>query len=287
MAFLELRDVSVAFGAGSRRAEILSGIDLAIEENEFVAIIGFSGSGKTTIVNLLAGLTQPTTGEVLKGGEPIVGPGHDRGIVFQSYSLLPWLSVYANIELAVRQVFPEMAPAERRQHVERYVGVVKLTPALKKRPSELSGGMRQRVAIARALAMRPEILLLDEPFGALDAITRASLQDELLRIWEEDRRTVLLITNDVDEAILTADRVIPLKPGPRATLGPSFAIDLPRPRDRREMNSCPRFEAIRNEISGYLSHLGAAARSQDRRAIPPKPELRPRVFPTLKTTHAM
>jgi nitrate/nitrite transport system ATP-binding protein len=287
MPCLELRDVSVAFGSGSRQTEILSGLDLAIEENEFVAIIGFSGSGKTTIVNLLAGLTQPTSGEVLKRGEPIVGPGHDRGIVFQSYSLLPWLSVYANIELAVRQVFPEMHSTERRAHVERYVEVVKLTPAIKKRPSELSGGMRQRVAIARALAMRPEILLLDEPFGALDAITRATLQDELLRIWEKDRRTVLLITNDVDEAILTADRVIPLKPGPRATLGPSFEIDLPRPRDRREMNSCPRFEAIRNEISGYLSHLGAAARSQDRRPIPPKPDLRPRVFSTLKSTHAM
>src|SRR5436189_3323796 len=160
----------------------------------------------------------------------------DRGVVFQTYSLLPWMTVYENIYLAVNQVFPNWAPAKKQQHTEKYIAMVNLTPARDKRPSELSGGMRQRVSVARALAMDPQILLLDEPLSALDALTRATLQDEISRIWQQDKKTVVLITNDVDEGILLADRIIPLSAGPHATLGPSFAIDLPRPRDRKAIN---------------------------------------------------
>ena len=180
------------------------------------------------------------------------GPGPDRGIVFQNYSLLPWLTVYENVALAVDQVFPGWTPAARRAHVEKYLATVNLTPALKKVPSELSGGMRQRVSVARTLAMQPRVLLLDEPLGALDALTRGTLQDELSRICQEDKKTVVLITNDPDEAIYLADRVIPLTAGPNATLGESFIVDLPHPRDRKALNQNPRFRQLRRDISEYL-----------------------------------
>ena len=213
MAFLEIKNASVGFGSYSDRYEVLDNINLAVEENEFVAIIGFSGSGKSTLMSLLAGLVAPDQGEVLLDGEPCGEPGPDRGIVFQNYSLLPWLSVYGNIELAVRQVFPDMTAADRLTHIQRYIDMVSLTGAEWKKPHELSGGMRQRLSLARTLSMQPRILLLDEPLSALDALTRSLLQDEIIRIWEEDKRTVLMITNDVDEAVLMADRIIPLTPG--------------------------------------------------------------------------
>jgi nitrate/nitrite transport system ATP-binding protein len=182
----------------------------------------------------------------------ITAPGPDRGIVFQNYSLLPWLTVYENIYLAVNQVFPNWADAKKQQHTEKYIAMVNLTPAREKKPAELSGGMRQRVSVARALAMDPQILLLDEPLSALDALTRATLQDEISRIWSENQKTVVLITNDVDEGILLADRVIPLSAGPKATLGPSFTIDIQRPRDRKAINHEPRFKEIRRDIINWL-----------------------------------
>ncbi len=253
---LQVSNVSKGFGPPDKRTEVLDSINLEVAAGEFVAIIGYSGAGKTTLMSLLAGLTKPDTGTIRLRGKEMDGPGPDRGVVFQNYSLLPWLTVYENIALAVDQVFPTWTAEKRREHTERYIDLVKLTPARNKVPSELSGGMRQRVSVARALAMQPEILLLDEPLSALDALTRASLQDEIDRICQEEKGTVILITNDPDEALLLADRVIPLTQGPRATLGPSIPVAIPRPRVRAEMNHHTEFKRTRNEVISYL--LGVA-----------------------------
>lgn len=255
-AILELRNVSKSFGQGANRVEVLKNINLTIEEGEFIAIVGFTGSGKSTLINLIAGLLHPDEGEILLKGKRITKPGPDRGVVFQNYSLLPWLTVYGNIEMAVKQVFPNLKAKEREAQVAKYIEMVNLTPALHKHPAALSGGMRQRVSVARALAMNPEILLLDEPLSALDALTRGSLQIEIERIWRESKKTVMMITNDVDEGILLADRVIPLTPGPRATLGTVFQIDYSRPRDKADLNADPDFKTERNAINRYLQEVG-------------------------------
>ncbi|TAN78452.1 MAG: ATP-binding cassette domain-containing protein [Magnetospirillum sp.] len=252
MAFLELKGVAKAYGP----TPVLRDIDLAIEEGEFIAILGFSGSGKTTLVSLMAGLAQPDSGQVLLRGKPVDGPGADRGVVFQSYSLMPWLTVEGNVALAVDATMSRAPKAERAAKVAKYIDMVGLGHAVDRRPAELSGGMRQRVAVARALAMSPDILLLDEPLSALDALTRAKLQDEIESIWEQEKKTVVLITNDVDEALLLADRIIPLNPGPGATLGPAFKVDLPRPRDRAAVNHDPDFKRLRAEITEYLMAVG-------------------------------
>jgi len=271
MAFLELKGVAKGYGPPAARSEVLRDIDLAVEKGEFVAIVGYSGAGKTTLVSIAAGLVAPDRGTVRLDGKPVSGPGPDRGVVFQNYSLLPWLSVEENVALAVDQVFPDWTPARRRTHVDRYVAMVNLAPARRKRPHELSGGMRQRVSVARARAMDPAVLLLDEPLSALDALTRAGLQDEIERIWEEDQKTVLMITNDVDEGILLADRIIPLSAGPAACLGPSVPVEIPRPRDRRALNHDPRFKAIRGQVLHFL--LGAGRGSGRPAAAIPKPKL--------------
>jgi nitrate/nitrite transport system ATP-binding protein len=195
MSFLQLDNVSIGFGPPSDRTEVLENLNLSVAENEFVAIVGFSGSGKSTLIALLAGLLKPDRGRVLLGGVAQSEPGPNRGIMFQNYSLLPWLSVYGNIELAVRQVFPRMQRGERKAYVQHYIDLVNLTNSAWKKPHELSGGMRQRLSLARTLSMKPDVLLLDEPLSALDALTRASLQDEIIRTWEVDQRTVVMITN--------------------------------------------------------------------------------------------
>jgi nitrate/nitrite transport system ATP-binding protein len=254
--FLELRGVSKGYGPTDRRTEVLSNINLRVARGEFVAIVGRSGAGKTTLISVAAGLLKPDTGKILLDGREAGEPGPDRGVVFQNYSLLPWLSVIENIQLAVDQVCSDWPSGKRRQRAEHYVGLVNLTPAKHKTPRELSGGMRQRVALARALAMDPEVLLMDEPLGALDALTRATLQVELERIWRQDRKTVLLITNDVDEGLLLADRMIVLTAGPAATLGPQFHIDIERPRTRHMLNHDPRMFDLRREISEFLSESG-------------------------------
>ena len=248
MAFLELNNVSKSFGA----THVLKNVNLSIELGEFVAIVGYSGAGKTTLMSLLAGLLKPDGGTVKLDGKEVTGPGPDRGIVFQNYSLLPWLTVFENVKLAVDQVFPEKSGPERMAHTEEFVAMVNLTPARDKRPSELSGGMRQRVSVARALAMTPKILLCDEPLSALDALTRANLQDEIARIRALHNQTIVLITNDPDEAILLADRVIPLTAGPNATLGPSFPVEIPHPRDRKAINHDPHFKQLRRELVEFL-----------------------------------
>jgi len=260
MAFLEIKNASKTYRSGGSKTEVLTDINLEIEEGEFVAIVGYSGAGKSTLINLISGLVKSDSGSVMLQGAPITGPGPDRGIIFQNYSLLPWLTVYGNVSLAVDEIFRDWPAAKRREHVEKHIAMVNLTPARDKKPRQLSGGMRQRVSVARTLAMNPRVLLMDEPFGALDALTRATLQQETLQIWESDRKTVVLITNDPDEAILMADRVIPLTAGPRATLGPSIPVTLSRPRRRAELNDNYDFKQIRAEVIDYL--LKATSKSR-------------------------
>ena len=252
LPLVELKDVCIAYGETS----ILKNINLTVKKGEFIAIVGFSGSGKTTLISAIAGLIKADSGEVLKQGKPITAPGPDRGVVFQNYSLMPWLTVYENVALAVDEIFKHWPAAQRKAHTEKYVRMVNLGAAMTKKPAELSGGMRQRVNVARALAANPDILLLDEPLSALDALTRGNLQDEILQIWEQEKKTVIMITNDVDEAIYMADRVIALNPGPNATFGPDFPVNIARPRDRTALNHNEDFKKLRAEITQYLMAIG-------------------------------
>ena len=243
---LELNGVSKSFGRAHERATILHDVNLTVNEGDFVSIIGYSGTGKSTLINRIAGLLKPNEGTALMDGNPINGPGPERGIVFQNYSLLPWLTVTENVRLAVDQLFPAMSFHERRDYTAKYVNMVKLGPAAGKYPKELSGGMRQRVSVARTLAANPRVLLLDEPLSALDALTRATLQDEIADIWHKNRTTVIWITNDPDEAILVADRVIPLLPGKEgASLGPEITVDIERPRFRNEVLKTAEFKDLK------------------------------------------
>jgi len=262
MSFLEISSLSKHYGEGDRRTEVLCDLKLKVEEGEFIAIVGFSGSGKTTLISAIAGLIEADRGGVIFKGKEIAGPGPERGVVFQSYSLMPWLSVTSNVSLAVDQVFKRKSAHERAAIVDKYIEMVGLSHAKDRRPAELSGGMQQRVAVARALAMQPEVLLLDEPLSALDALTRAKLQDEFALISEKEKKTIILITNDVDEAILLADRIIPLNPGPKASFGPEFKVDLPPPRDRGSMNSDEAFIKLRTNIIAYLMEVGAQRSSE-------------------------
>ncbi|MBB2971712.1 nitrate ABC transporter ATP-binding protein [Mesorhizobium sp. RMAD-H1] len=267
MPILEASGVCKSFGTAKSRNEVLADVNLKVEEGEFIAIVGFSGSGKSTLISLLAGLSRPDSGVVLFRNREVTGPEPQRGVVFQSYALMPWLSVEANVALAVDSVHKGKPKSERRALVRKYIDMVGLSHAVDRKPAELSGGMRQRVSVARALAMQPDVLLLDEPLSALDALTRSKLQDEFAEICQEEKRTIVLITNDVDEAILLADRIIPLTPGPKATLGQSFKVDIPRPRDRGALNSDPEFIRIRAEVTAYLMDLGASRASGNQRQI--------------------
>ncbi|HSI84200.1 MAG: ABC transporter ATP-binding protein [Candidatus Methylacidiphilales bacterium] len=260
MSFLQIQHASKSFGAGAKRHTVLRDINLSVEKGEFVAIVGYSGAGKTTLINMLAGLNRPDSGSVTLNGAEITEPGPDRGVIFQNYSLLPWMTVYENIYLAVDQIFPNWTTERKKTETERNIALVNLTKAHDKKPGELSGGMRQRVSVARALAMDPQVLLMDEPLGALDALTRGVLQSEIEQIWEKNKKTVVLITNDVDEGILLADRIIPLSAGPEATLGPAVKVDIERPRDRKALNHDPRFKDIKLKVLDFL--LGAGARKK-------------------------
>ena len=275
MAYLELNNVSKTFGTGDSTTHVLDKINLHIEEGEFVAIVGFTGSGKTTLVNLINGLDTPTSGEVLFKGKPVRDTSHERGVIFQNYSLLPWLTVYQNVEMAVKEAFPNKTKAFRDARIKEYVDLVSLSPAINKRPKELSGGMRQRVSVARALSMDPEMILIDEPLGALDALTRGNLQDEILNIWNKNKRTALLITNDVDEGLYMADRIIPLRPGPNATLGPEFKIDIERPRDKAALNDSEEYKKTRNALIEYLMDIGSE-RASNTQNLYELPDLQPK-----------
>jgi len=247
---LELRNVEKGFTG--RSEPVLSRLSLCIPEGQFAAVVGCSGAGKTTLISLIAGLTKPDQGEILFAGDPLGPPGPERAVVFQNYSLLPWLTVLENVTLAVQAASPQLNRRSAQEHAQYFIALVKLTAAINKRPRELSGGMRQRVALARALAMEPRLLLLDEPLSALDALTRATLQDELARIWGETKTTVIMVTNDIDEAILLADCVYPLTRGPRATLGQPIPVTLPRPRVRTRLSLVPEYQRLRREIIVFL-----------------------------------
>ena len=266
MSILKFENVSKGFGQGTNRVEVLKNINLEVSEGEFVAILGFSGTGKSTLMNLIAGLEMPDSGSVTFKGETITAPGPERGLVFQSYSLMPWLTVSGNIGLAVDAVFPKLSAEKRQAKIDHYVSMVGLSHATSRRPAELSGGMRQRVSVARALAMNPEMLLLDEPLSALDALTRANLADEILEIWEQEKKTCILITNDVDEAILLADRIIPLNPD--GTLAEPVKVNIPRPRDRGAMNDDEMFKALRAQVTKYLMDVGIASKIEETRTLP-------------------
>ncbi|MEL6208361.1 MAG: ABC transporter ATP-binding protein, partial [Pseudomonadota bacterium] len=259
-------NVSKSFGEGDARTDVLKNISLDVAEGEFLVLLGFSGTGKTTLINLMAGLEMPSKGSVTFKGAPITGPGPERGVIFQSYSLMPWLTVNGNVGLAVDTIFPGLSRAEREAKIAHYVQMVGLGHATTRRPAELSGGMRQRVNVARALAMNPEVLLLDEPLSALDALTRANLADEIEAIWEADKKTCVLITNDVDEAIILADRIIALNPD--GTLGTEFKVSIPRPRDRVQMNNDATFKRLRAEVTGYLMDVGIEAKVEGTKVLP-------------------
>ncbi len=277
MSYLEMNQVDVSFGPVSNRTDVLSNINLSVKENEFVAVIGFSGAGKSTLMSLLAGLQQPTAGEVKMDGKLIKEPGPDLGLMFQNYSLLPWLTVNENIQLAVKKVFPKLSKSERNDKIAHYVEMVKLGHAGDKLPHELSGGMRQRASLARTLSLDPKVLLLDEPLSALDALTRSELQDQILNIWETDKRTVVMITNDVDEAVLMADRIVPLTMGPKATLAEEFVVNMERPRDRRTLNDHPEFMRLKTEITLFMMGLNKESKAAAAEVVP-MPDIRPKDF---------
>ena len=266
MSVLKFDNVSMRFGEGAQSTEVLKNINLEVSQGEFLVILGFSGTGKTTLINLMAGLTFPSKGSVTFKDKPITGPGPERGVIFQSYSLMPWLTVSGNVGLAVDTVFPNLSKAQRAAKVVHYVDMVGLSHAASRRPAELSGGMRQRVNVARALAMNPEMLLLDEPLSALDALTRANLADEIEHIWAADKKTCVLITNDVDEAIILADRIIALNPD--GSFGQEFKVSIPRPRERGAMNNDATFKTLRADITKYLMDVGIEAKVEETRVLP-------------------
>ena len=260
---LVIEDVSKIYPTPDGPNTVLSGVNLTVREGEFICLIGHSGCGKSTLLNMVAGFSRPTHGNVLLKGKRITEPGPDRMMVFQNYALLPWLSAYENIYLAVDAVYTSRPHSKKKELVMELLEMVGLTEAADKRPSQLSGGMKQRVAIARALAIRPEILILDEPFGALDAITKEELQEELLKIWTEYGVTVLMITHDIDEALFLADRVVMMTNGPAAHIGEVMEIPFQRPRNRARLMENPQYYELRNYALDFLyrryAHDDAAA----------------------------
>ncbi|HET7537605.1 MAG TPA: ABC transporter ATP-binding protein [Candidatus Didemnitutus sp.] len=259
---LELSHIHKAYGP----AVIVEDFNLQFTPGEFVALIGHSGCGKSTVLSMIAGLTDLTKGDIVLAGQPISGPGPDRGVVFQSPCLLPWLSALENVQLGVDQVYFSAPRAERRQTAEYYLSLVGLADAMHKRPAELSQGMRQRVGLARAFALAPRMLLLDEPFGMLDSLTRAELQDVLLDIWQREKTTALIITHDVDEALFLADRVVCMTDGPRATVGEIFSVPSARPRRRVALLDDPEYYRCREQLIGFLEE-------RSHRATMPAPAL--------------
>ncbi|WP_404473696.1 ABC transporter ATP-binding protein [Vreelandella venusta] len=265
-AFVEVQQAAKRFPGASKNAPpltVFENVSFQLQKGEFVCIIGHSGCGKSTIMNALAGLDQFSGGSMVMEGKEINGPGLERGVVFQNYSLLPWLSALENVRFGVRARWKAWSEREVTEHSMKYLEMVGLKEVVSRKPSQLSGGMRQRVSIARAFATKPKLLLLDEPFGALDALTRGVIQDELVKIWTHDQQTVFMITHDVDEAILLADRIFLMTNGPEARIAEAVEIDLPRPRNRAEIIKHPHFYKIRNYLVDFLVNRSSTLRVQE------------------------
>jgi len=251
--FLKLENIEKRFPISGKEDYIaVTDVNLDIKKNEIISIIGHSGCGKSTLLNMISGLDMQTEGNIFLENKEVKGPGPERAVVFQNHSLLPWLTVYQNIEMAVKKVMPELTRDELDERVQKFVSMVNLDHAADKLPSEISGGMKQRVGIARALSIKPKVLLMDEPFGALDSLTRANLQEHLMRIQQKVQNTVIIITHDVDEAVLLSDRVIMMTNGPEATIGEILEVNLERPRDRVELQHDPEYIRCREAILDFL-----------------------------------
>ncbi|WP_440885776.1 ABC transporter ATP-binding protein [Vibrio campbellii] len=251
-ALLNLTRLGMRFPTPDGEFIALKNVDLQINKGEFVSLIGHSGCGKSTVLNLVAGLHMPTDGGVIVDGREVAGPGPDRAVVFQNHSLLPWLTVYQNVELAVKQIAGKKGKAWIQEQVNHYLELIQMQHAAHKKPDEISGGMKQRVGIARALALQPKVLLMDEPFGALDALTRAHLQDALMKIQAELNNTVIMITHDVDEAVLLSDKIVMMTNGPAATIGEVLEVNLPRPRERVALADDAQYQKCRQAVLKFL-----------------------------------
>lgn len=251
--FLSLENIEKRFPIPGKEDYIaVTNVNLEIQKNEIISIIGHSGCGKSTLLNMISGLDSETKGGIILENKEVKGPGPERAVVFQNHSLLPWLTVYENIGMAVKKVMPELSASELKQRVEKFVNMVNLEHAKDKLPDEISGGMKQRVGIARALSIKPKVLLMDEPFGALDSLTRANLQEHLMRIQQKVQNTVIIITHDIDEAVLLSDRVIMMTNGPEATIGEILEVNLERPRDRVSLQSNKEYTRCREAILSFL-----------------------------------
>ena len=251
--YLQIENAEMVFDTKKGRFVALTDVNLSVKQGEFISLIGHSGCGKSTLLNLVAGLLDPSSGVLLLSDREIKGPGPDRAVVFQNHSLLPWLTCFGNVYLAVERVFGgKESKKQLKARTQAVLELVGLAHAMHKLPNEISGGMKQRVGIARALAMEPKVLLMDEPFGALDALTRAGLQDELMRIVQEIGATVMMVTHDVDEAVLLSDRIVMMTNGPSATIGEVLAVDLPRPRNRLALADNPRYHQLRGRVLEFL-----------------------------------
>ncbi|AIW21494.1 ABC transporter ATP-binding protein [Vibrio coralliilyticus] len=269
---LDLTQLGMRFPTPNGEFIALKNVNLQINKGEFVSLIGHSGCGKSTVLNLVAGLHLPTDGGVIVDSREVSGPGPDRAVVFQNHSLLPWLTVYQNVELAVKQVAGGKGKHWIREQVEHYLDLIQMTQAADKKPDEISGGMKQRVGIARALALKPKVLLMDEPFGALDALTRARLQDSLMSIQAELNNTVIMITHDVDEAVLLSDKIVMMTNGPAATIGEVLEIELPRPRNRVELAENPVYQRYRQSVLKFLYEKQSKQESPaDKKKVNSKP----------------
>ena len=280
-SFLEISQLGKVYPTPSGKpAVIVEEFDLKIRKGEFVTLIGHSGCGKSTVLSMIAGLTQVSAGGIILSGREVVGAGPDRGVVFQAPCLLPWLTAFENVMLGIDQVYYTADPEERRQIAEYYLTVVGLGDSMHQRPGELSQGMRQRCGIARAFALSPKMLLLDEPFGMLDSLTRYELQDVLLDLWQKDQKTALMVTHDVDEALFLSDRVIMMTNGPAATVGEILEVTFPRPRSRQQLLDDPDYYRLRAQLIGFLeerSHLRPTRPAPSGRTPPPAPPPKPRL----------
>ncbi|MGE3153204.1 MAG: ABC transporter ATP-binding protein [Nitrospiraceae bacterium] len=264
MAFLQIDNVSKYFpnASGEGRVCVFKDVTIKIDKGEFVTVIGHSGCGKSTLLNIIAGLDEASEGGVLLGGREVTGPGLDRMVVFQNFSLMPWMTVFENIALAVRSAYPDWDPSQVAAHVNKYIALVGLKGAETKRPAALSGGMKQRVGLARAFSIEPKVLLLDEPFAQIDALTRGVIQEELIQMWTGSKNTVFMVTHDVDEAILLSDRIMLMTNGPSSRIGEIVDVTIPRPRSRETIIDHPHYYKIRNHVIHFLvrhaAHAGGA-----------------------------